>query len=558
MVTLSTLTIRWANWTVCSGACCPSIVHFNWAHWVGSDLPVYLSDEKLETITEPEDVEIEKKMADYLELARSKSLKTKNQKRKQQLAVFHALIWARWKPKKTSKPRRRKVKVPPGPSSRQLRSSDKSHSEQKEAPATNFKKSNSRAKSTKGRSIAAEKRIHMSSPSMTDCSVRNPNNRSFEMRLLFNGRPVVHWIQNLSISFFTPLPKSDRKMLAAMFESQPKGKEGLPLFVENSARNPNPNLQASATQSIFFQPSPPFAYETMQQFRDPDGCAQFRVIIVEVISPMSHTFVDMGLKGVNSDGCVFAGPLSALLPGPQPTSVERSAPSFASSPFTNASWVIVALEQKILKPRGSMPISGRAKNSYMRAGTPHFVISLEDTIAHGLHSINACQIQATVFNVLHNFITEGSLANAEHRPIQTLLIRIFIYWVHLLTKPDLDQTHAPNIHTQEGLLDLLTLYSYIVLYPALLLEGYPLIAATNSFLGTPAVMPDDRYQEYMVALHHTAFLNKWIDGRICAFGQAVEKQAPAWDRDDQDVRLALRYFRGSHGRLFDPVSVQTG
>ncbi|KAK7030799.1 hypothetical protein R3P38DRAFT_3188499 [Favolaschia claudopus] len=150
--------------------------------------------------------------------------------------------------------------------------------------------------------------------------------------------------------------------------------------------------------------------------------------------------------------------------------------------------------------------------SYMPAGTPHFVISLEDTIAHGLHSINAAQIQPTVFNVLHNFITEGAFANAEHHPIQLLLIRMFIYWVEILMRnPPLSTIHSPNIHTGEGLLDLLTLYSYVILYPALLLDTYPLMKPTQAVFGTASVMSAEQYQEYKLALHHAVVLNRWMD-----------------------------------------------
>ncbi|KAK6987622.1 hypothetical protein R3P38DRAFT_2805801 [Favolaschia claudopus] len=75
---------------------------------------------------------------------------------------------------------------------------------------------------------------------------------------------------------------------------------------------------------------------------------------------------------------------------------------------------------------------------YMRPGTPHFVISLEDTIAYGSHTINAAQIQAAVFSVLHNFVTEGFHANAEHRVLQWLLVRMSVFWSEADTAGPLD------------------------------------------------------------------------------------------------------------------------
>ncbi|KAK7038359.1 hypothetical protein R3P38DRAFT_2770628 [Favolaschia claudopus] len=412
---------------------------------------------------------------------------------------------------------------------------------------------------------------------------------------------------------------SDREMLKAMFASQPTGSDDLPLFLQDSARDPDPKLQASATQSVFFvcteheynalpfstkhqihrhrcvilvdvyvqDPSPPFDHETMQEFRDPDALCSIQ---------------DMGLDGVEADECVLAGPLSALLPDPDrpvlnavhhplphhrlPTPPGLStfcslSPSLTflegheylpavHSPWGDRQWALWATEMArtaihtdiagtemtvitgskmiaIGSPRtdmfratgyqadlGSRYMLMRWDHVqetggtdiyrweifllrpnmvfYMRAGTPHFVISLQDTIAHGLHSINAAQIQPTVFNILHNFISEGSFANAEHRPIQSLLIRMFIYWVEvLLREPPLSTRHAPDLYTEEGLLDLLTLYSYVVLYPALLLDGYRKTAASNTELGVPTVMPPDQYREYMLALHYAVVLNKWMD-----------------------------------------------
>ncbi|KAK7024134.1 hypothetical protein R3P38DRAFT_3194854 [Favolaschia claudopus] len=373
--------------------------------------------------------------------------------------------------------------------------------------------------------------------------------------------PGIFVRANLQYTMFEKF-KSDREMLAAMLESQPKGPDDLPLFLQNSARDPNPQLQASATQNtpascvilvdVYTQdPSPPFDRTTMQEFRDPDALCSIQ---------------DMGLDGVRADKCVLAGPLSALLPDPDrpvlnavhhplphhrlPTPPGLStfcslSPSLTfleghrylpvvHSPWGDRQWALwattmarTAIHKDIAGTEmtvvtGSKMIAigcprtevfmatgyqadhgsryavrdwetvqetGRTDIYrweifllrpnmvfYMPAGTPHFVISLQDTIAHGMHSINATQIQPTVFNVLHSFITEGTFANAEHRPIQSLLLRI-----------------------------------YVVLYPAINLDAYPMMGPTNAVFGAATRMSPERFQEYMLALNYAVVLNRMID-----------------------------------------------
>ncbi|KAK7006116.1 hypothetical protein R3P38DRAFT_3214172 [Favolaschia claudopus] len=121
---------------------------------------------------------------------------------------------------------------------------------------------------------------------------------------------------------------SDRKMIEFMLQSQPTVR---PLFLEDSARDPNPRLQASEKQSMLYvcteaeyaelsrdikyeihrhrcvlildvhtqEHPPPFSWQTLQQFRDPDALCHIQ---------------DMGLEGLEGSQCLVAGPLNALLP----------------------------------------------------------------------------------------------------------------------------------------------------------------------------------------------------------------------------------------------------
>ncbi|KAK6985078.1 hypothetical protein R3P38DRAFT_2805807 [Favolaschia claudopus] len=392
---------------------------------------------------------------------------------------------------------------------------------------------------------------------------------------------------------------SDRQMIESMLQSQPTAR---PLFLEDSARDPNPRLQASEKQSILYEPPPPFSWETLQQFRDPDALCPIQ---------------DMGLKGSKGDQCLVAGPLNALLPKegrpvlnavhhplphqqlplppglsyfcslaaamtflqnhqhlpgvPSPWGDRRwglCATALARSPthqdiaateitiltgakmvaigvpragefgttnyradpgsrFSFMDWEYVQEDAQIDVYRWEVFVLEPNMVFYMRAGTPHFIISLEDTIAYGLHSINGAQIQPAIFTVLHNLVTEGFHANAEHCAIQWLLVHHTTTWVVrfiqyelLLNKVGRPETpmHYPNIGTPEGLLDIMTLQSYVVLYPALLLEPYKNMPATKSMMGTASSMTAERYQEYDLALYSCVSLQRWIDYHMFVVG----------------------------------------
>ncbi|KAK6977637.1 hypothetical protein R3P38DRAFT_3237051 [Favolaschia claudopus] len=386
----------------------------------------------------------------------------------------------------------------------------------------------------------------------------------------------------------------DREMIESMLQSQPTAR---PLFLEDSARDPDPRLQASEKQSIFYVCTeaeyenyrttlntryiditpPPFDWNALKQFRDPDELCPIQ---------------DMGLEGRKGSQCLVKGSLSALLPQqgrpvlnavhhplshrqlslppglsyfcslaealtflenhphlpkvPSPWGDRRwglVATALARSPthqdiaatemsiltgckmvaigvpradkfgttnykadpgsrFSFMNWEDVQVDAQVDVYRWEVFLLEPKMAFYMRAGTPHFIISLEDTVASGLHSINGAQIQPAIFTVLHNFVTEGYHANAEHRVIQWLLVRMFIFWAEIIQRerPEMPM-HYPSLGTAQGLLDLLTLHSYVVLYPALLLEPYQNMPPTSGLFGTACYMTADRYEEYDFALY---------------------------------------------------------
>ncbi|KAK7030798.1 hypothetical protein R3P38DRAFT_3188498 [Favolaschia claudopus] len=317
----------------------------------------YISDEKMETINEPEDLETERQMAQFLELTRKQvqeqEARLEEEKRKgeeEEKRKAEELLQLPEQPAtpnkdnedpanatkadesgkeekrkqpatpnkdnedpanarkadesgkddkkeddKKDEPKKRKGKVPPEPSTRELRSSKKNPADKTETVAATVAPA-ARSKSKKPQSLQrgrfftwnASRPLH---PNVMDLVLYAPGSIA--------GDFVDTSFQYTMFQKF----ESDREMLKAMFASQPKDAKNMPTFLDNSARNPNPKLQASATQSIFFvctekeysaltpsmkhqihrhrcvilvdvymqDPSPPFNRETMQEFRDPDA-----------------------------------------------------------------------------------------------------------------------------------------------------------------------------------------------------------------------------------------------------------------------------------------------
>lgn len=167
----------------------------------------------------------------------------------------------------------------------------------------------------------------------------------------------------------------------------------------------------------------------------------------------------------------------------------------------------------------------------MSHGIRHFVISLEDTIAAGVHTIHAAQAEAAVQVVLHHSVTESFSTNASHDSVLWLLVRLYIFWVQNILhrtscahfpryrldfvtadyNPELDHEHVPNIETRRGLLELLFLHSYVVLYPSLNPAAYDSAAPTRNQLGVPLAMEVERYREYEFALLCAVRLGAYLD-----------------------------------------------
>ncbi|KAJ6538618.1 hypothetical protein B0H10DRAFT_2245676 [Mycena sp. CBHHK59/15] len=108
---------------------------------------------------------------------------------------------------------------------------------------------------------------------------------------------------------------------------------------------------------------------------------------------------------------------------------------------------------------------------YMRAGTIHYVISLENCIGVGHHGHCAAELSPGIWCALHNVVASGATTNADHAVARNLLVRVSIFQSLRLLKrsPGL---HVPDLTVGEQLFDVVSLICYVIVYPALASEWY--------------------------------------------------------------------------------------
>ena len=64
-------------------------------------------------------------------------------------------------------------------------------------------------------------------------------------------------------------------------------------------------------------------------------------------------------------------------------------------------------------------------NSYMRPNTPHYVLTLNNSISLGQHLYAASTIRQSCWGWIHTGILRDSLTNADHASSEEVLGRMF-------------------------------------------------------------------------------------------------------------------------------------
>ncbi|KAJ7511094.1 hypothetical protein B0H11DRAFT_1953928 [Mycena galericulata] len=97
----------------------------------------------------------------------------------------------------------------------------------------------------------------------------------------------------------------------------------------------------------------------------------------------------------------------------------------------------------------------------------HVVITSEDSIAIGAHMAPACHAERLVDSVNHNTFTSDVTTNVDHAPARRLLLRLWIFTADRLVGPRTHTEHLPVLTEHQGILDLLALRSFVILYLAI-------------------------------------------------------------------------------------------
>jgi hypothetical protein len=64
----------------------------------------------------------------------------------------------------------------------------------------------------------------------------------------------------------------------------------------------------------------------------------------------------------------------------------------------------------------------------MRPTTPHYVLTVENSITHGRHFYAASTISESVWGAVHAFLLGTAVTNAFHDTTRTLFRRVIAMW----------------------------------------------------------------------------------------------------------------------------------
>jgi hypothetical protein len=158
----------------------------------------------------------------------------------------------------------------------------------------------------------------------------------------------------------------------------------------------------------------------------------------------------------------------------------------------------------------------------------HCVLTMADSIAAGTHGIPISNATNCVLVAVHNVFVSSITTNADHEPARRFLNRIFIFVALAFTNPQnadpeaeedemVDaatykkygqkqsvphriRQHLPDLNTPDGILDVLALRSYVVLFVALTSSAYPyLVKSQNDWHSHALQVKSDIWQEVLYA-----------------------------------------------------------
>ncbi|KAJ6565658.1 hypothetical protein B0H10DRAFT_1965628 [Mycena sp. CBHHK59/15] len=244
-------------------------------------------------------------------------------------------------------------------------------------------------------------------------------------------------------------------------------------------------------------PPPPFSLETMERYRDPDDLCDVQDVglqtptnvncarIVQLIfATHEHAMTQVeGASGITdvtlpSDRlrlCLFssagaythdhvntAGTIFDCVTGRKifaivvPSNKQESCGHFGFR-HTFTDWE--GHHSNVKHLRWEFFVLHPGQIFYMCLGMLHYVISMDDSVAHGWHNHTCSTTAVAVWN--------GATTNADHASVQWMFLHIMRFFVKNVCAGQYRKLHVPDITTGKGLSDVVALHCLIVLYPAL-------------------------------------------------------------------------------------------
>jgi len=97
----------------------------------------------------------------------------------------------------------------------------------------------------------------------------------------------------------------------------------------------------------------------------------------------------------------------------------------------------------------------------MQPNTPHYVLTVEDSIVYGRHMYPSSVSQSIAFGIIHTFILSFGVTNTLHNEMFTFLRRLMAMWyTRYKEEPAFDPSthaHVPNIAKESGLKDVMAI-----------------------------------------------------------------------------------------------------
>ncbi len=218
----------------------------------------------------------------------------------------------------------------------------------------------------------------------------------------------------------------------------------------------------------------------------------------------------------------------------------------------------------------------------MPATTLHCVVSITDCIATGKHAIPVSNVTNCVLITLHNALVSSITTNADHEPARRFLIRIFLFIALAFTDPlnetaDADDSdkkvdgeaykeyqqcrqqrpmpsrmlqHLPDLATSNGVLDVLALRSFVVLFMALTSSAYPYQVETTHCQALP--VSSDVWEELLFAWTMALNLDEYLSEHYTF--KRLQESGPESIEEAADVSSSQTQYHQTHSIHLVPAN----